>query len=85
MRVYVLLSCTAEKLFMEFQTLLSLGKCRRVYFTLPSPQCPEDVWPTYKDGLCWSFSGLYGRGNTTSEGLETWYTFTLWTNFKLGV
>ena len=52
---------------------------------LPRPQCPEDVWPTYKDGLWWSFSGPYGRGKTTADGLETWYTFTVWTNFKFGV
>ena len=32
MRVYVLLSRIAENLFMEFQTLLSLGKYRSVLY-----------------------------------------------------
>ena len=52
---------------------------------LPRPQRPEDIWPTYKDGLWWSFSGLYGRGKTTSDWLETWHTFMFWANFQFGV
>ena len=34
---------------------------------LPRPQRLEDVWPTYKDGLWWSFSGCCGRGKKPSD------------------
>ena len=49
---------------------------------LPSPQCPEDVWPTFKDGLWLASSWLYGHGKTCSDGLET---LMFWANFQFGV
>ena len=52
---------------------------------IPHPQSPKDKHqrPSLEAGQM--SSGLCGRVKMTSDGLETWYTFTFWANFQFGV